>query len=74
MRQVAVAANPDSTIFVMDGSIGQAAQEQARAFRDAVDVGAVILTKMDGGARGTFFVSEEVEVERLRKRRKKKLT
>jgi len=52
MRQVAAAANPDSTIFVMDGSIGQAAQEQARAFRDAVDVGAVILTKMDGGARG----------------------
>ncbi len=52
MRQVAVAADPDATIFVMDGSIGQAAQEQAKAFRDAVDVGAVILTKMDGGARG----------------------
>ena len=52
MRQVAAAAGPDSTIFVMDGSIGQAAQEQAQAFRDAVNVGAVILTKMDGGARG----------------------
>ena len=52
MRQVAAAARPDATIFVMDGSIGQAAQEQAKAFRDAVDVGAVILTKMDGGARG----------------------
>lgn len=51
MRQVAAATSPDSTIFVMDGSIGQAAQDQARAFREAVDVGAVILTKMDGGSK-----------------------
>ena len=36
----------------MDGSIGQAAFDQAKAFRDAVDVGAVVLTKMDGHARG----------------------
>jgi signal recognition particle subunit SRP54 len=36
----------------MDGSIGQAAFDQAAAFRSAVDVGAVILTKMDGHARG----------------------
>ena len=74
MRQVAAAAAPDSTIFVMDGSIGQAAQEQARAFRDAVDVGAVILTKMDGGARGEksfffffFFFCFSEERERSRK-------
>lgn len=73
MRQVSAAARPDATIFVMDGSIGQAAQEQARAFRDAVDVGAVILTKMDGGARGKedclflvcfFGGGKKVEIER----------
>jgi signal recognition particle subunit SRP54 len=36
----------------MDSSIGQAVFEQATAFRDAVDVGSVIITKMDGHAKG----------------------
>ena len=39
-------------IFVMDGSIGQAAFDQAKAFKDSVEVGAVIITKMDGHAKG----------------------
>jgi signal recognition particle subunit SRP54 len=43
---------PDDIIFVMDSSIGQAVFEQATAFRDAVDVGSVIITKMDGHAKG----------------------
>ena len=50
--QVAAAVTPDLVIFVMDGSIGQAAFDQAAAFKGAVEVGAVILTKMDGHARG----------------------
>jgi signal recognition particle subunit SRP54 len=33
MRQVAESVQPDMTIFVMDSSIGQAAQDQARAFK-----------------------------------------
>jgi hypothetical protein len=52
MRQVAAAVAPDLTVFVMDGSIGQAAFDQAKAFRESVDVGAVILTKLDGHAKG----------------------
>jgi len=52
MRQVAQAVKPDLVIFVMDGSIGQAAFDQAKAFKDTVEVGAVILTKMDGHAKG----------------------
>ncbi|KAG1678183.1 hypothetical protein FOA52_016120 [Chlamydomonas sp. UWO 241] len=52
MRQVAAAVKPDLVIFVMDGSIGQAAFDQAKAFRESVDVGAVIITKMDGHAKG----------------------
>jgi len=51
-KQVADAVSPDLTVFVMDGSIGQAAFDQAAAFRASVDVGAVILTKLDGGAKG----------------------
>ncbi|CAN6324549.1 unnamed protein product [Urochloa humidicola] len=52
MRQVSEATRPDLVVFVMDGSIGQAAFEQARAFKQSVPVGAVIVTKMDGHARG----------------------
>ena len=52
MRQVAAAVQPDNVIFVMDGSIGQAAFDQAKAFHDTVDVGQVIITKLDGHARG----------------------
>lgn len=52
MRQVAAAVSPDAVIFVMDGSIGQAAFDQAKAFKDAVEVGQVIITKLDGHAKG----------------------
>lgn len=36
----------------MDASIGQAAEPQARAFKEAVNVGSVVMTKMDGHAKG----------------------
>jgi signal recognition particle subunit SRP54 len=52
MRAVAAGVAPDLVIFVMDSSIGQAAHDQAAAFRESVDVGQVIVTKMDGHAKG----------------------
>eukprot|EP00045_Choanoeca_perplexa_P005575 m.47042 g.47042 ORF g.47042 m.47042 type:complete len:524 (+) comp13195_c0_seq1:229-1800(+) len=52
MLQVSAAVHPDQTIFVMDASIGQACFDQAKAFKDKVDVGAVIVTKLDGHAKG----------------------
>ncbi|KAJ0987025.1 hypothetical protein J5N97_005381 [Dioscorea zingiberensis] len=52
MRQVSEATKPDLVIFVMDGGIGQAAFDQAQAFKQSVAVGAVIVTKMDGHAKG----------------------
>ncbi|KAL8033008.1 hypothetical protein ABFX02_13G135300 [Erythranthe guttata] len=52
MRQLAEATKPDLVVFVMDGSIGQAAFDQAEAFKQSIDVGAVIVTKMDGHAKG----------------------
>ena len=36
----------------MDASIGQACESQARAFKDQVDVGSVIITKLDGPSKG----------------------
>ncbi|GER48448.1 signal recognition particle 54 kDa protein [Striga asiatica] len=52
MRQVSEATKPDLVIFAMDSSIGQAAFDQAQAFKQSVAVGAVIITKMDGHAKG----------------------
>ncbi|XP_062024331.1 signal recognition particle subunit SRP54 2 [Rosa rugosa] len=52
MRQVAEATKPDLVVFVMDSSIGQAAFDQAQAFKQSAAVGAVIVTKMDGHAKG----------------------
>jgi signal recognition particle subunit SRP54 len=52
MRQLADVTNPDLVVFVMDSSIGQAAFDQALAFKESVTVGAVIVTKMDGHAKG----------------------
>jgi len=52
MLQVANAVKPDNIIFVMDASIGQACEAQARAFKEKVDVGSVIITKLDGHAKG----------------------
>ncbi|KAL3069432.1 hypothetical protein niasHS_018157 [Heterodera schachtii] len=52
MLQVSNAVKPDNVVFVMDASIGQACEAQARAFKDSVDVGSVIITKLDGHAKG----------------------
>ena len=36
----------------MDASIGQAAAKQAEAFKKAINIGSVIITKLDGHAKG----------------------
>lgn len=52
MKQVSEVTNPDDHIFVMDSHIGQACYEQALAFKNAVDVGSVIITKLESNAKG----------------------
>ena len=52
MKQVEKAVSPNEIIFVMDSSIGQQCYDQADAFRKAVNVGSVIITKLDGHAKG----------------------
>lgn len=52
MLAISNAVQPNLIIYVMDASIGQACEAQARAFKSKVDVGAVIVTKLDGHARG----------------------
>ncbi|KXS15603.1 signal recognition particle-containing protein [Gonapodya prolifera JEL478] len=57
MRQIDEAVRPDNVIFVMDGTIGQAAEPQARAFQGTVRIGSIIITKMDGHAKGGGAIS-----------------
>lgn len=52
MKQVEEAIQPDDVVFVMDSHIGQACYDQAKAFADTVSVGSVIVTKLDGHAKG----------------------
>ena len=57
MVQIQNAVKPDQTIMVLDATIGQQAEAQARAFKDAADFGAIIITKTDGAAAGGGAIS-----------------
>ncbi len=52
MKSVSKIVKPDETILVMDATVGQQAGPQAESFHDAVGLSGVILTKLDGGAKG----------------------
>jgi len=51
------ATDPDEIIFVIDAMIGQDAVATAEAFRDGVGITGVVLTKLDGDARGGAALS-----------------
>lgn len=57
MTAINTAIKPDEIVFVMDSHIGQACSLQARAFADAVNLGSVIVTKLDGHAKGGGAIS-----------------
>ncbi|MFX1491373.1 MAG: signal recognition particle protein Srp54 [Promethearchaeota archaeon] len=52
MQQIAKAINPDEIILVVDGTLGQQASTQSEAFNAATPIGSIIVTKLDGSARG----------------------
>jgi signal recognition particle subunit SRP54 len=51
------AIKPDEILFVVDAMIGQDAVRTAKAFQDGVGFDAVVLTKLDGDARGGAALS-----------------
>jgi signal recognition particle subunit SRP54 len=51
------AVNPDEILFVVDAMIGQDAVRTAKAFQDGVGFDGVVLTKLDGDARGGAALS-----------------
>lgn len=48
---------PDYTILVLDSTIGQQAETQALAFKEKCNVNGIILTKLDGSAKGGGGIS-----------------
>ncbi|HET6399290.1 MAG TPA: signal recognition particle-docking protein FtsY, partial [Candidatus Thermoplasmatota archaeon] len=57
MDKIRRVANPDLCVFVGDSLAGNDAVEQARRFDEVVDVGGVILTKVDVDAKGGAALS-----------------
>ena len=56
-RDIRDAVNPDETLFVIDAMVGQDAVNVAKAFQDGVGISGVVLTKLDGDARGGAALS-----------------
>lgn len=48
---------PHETLLVLDGTIGQNAVQQAKSFTDAVPITGLVVTKLDGTARGGVVVA-----------------
>ena len=45
---------PTEIVLVLDGNIGQNSVKQAEVFKEICDIDSVIITKLDGTARGVF--------------------
>ena len=52
MKQLERAIRPDEVMLVIDGTIGQQAAAQAKAFHEATPIGSILVAKLDGSARG----------------------
>lgn len=63
-RVIEKKAEVDEVLLVIDSTVGQNGLAQARIFREVVDITGVVLTKLDGTAKGgiVFQVQEELGV------------
>ncbi|MDV3294110.1 MAG: signal recognition particle receptor subunit alpha [Nitrososphaerales archaeon] len=52
MKEIVGGVKPDYNVLVVDGTIGQQCYSQALAFHQASPVGGIIVTKLDGAAKG----------------------
>ena len=63
IQQIAEAVKPTETLFVADGMTGQDAVHSAQAFNEALEITGIILTKLDGDARGGAAISITTVIE-----------
>ena len=57
LQNIKAAVNPTEILLVVDAMIGQDAVNAAKAFDDALDIDGVMVTKLDGDARGGAALS-----------------
>ena len=57
LREIDRQVQPDHVLLVVDGMTGQDAVNSAQAFHDALELNGVIMTKLDGDARGGALLS-----------------
>ncbi len=57
VREISAATNPAEVLLVVDAMTGQDAVNTAKAFNDAVGVTGIVMTRMDGDARGGAALS-----------------
>ncbi|CUU55684.1 fused signal recognition particle receptor [Parafrankia irregularis] len=63
IKRVVVKQSPvDEVLLVLDSTTGQNALTQARVFTEAVDITGVVLTKMDGTAKGGIVIAVQREL------------
>ncbi|SEO57967.1 signal recognition particle subunit FFH/SRP54 (srp54) [Halogranum amylolyticum] len=52
IEEIEEAVNPNLNLLVLDAAIGQGAKKQAKEFNDSIGIGGVVITKLDGTAKG----------------------
>ncbi|MCW3975259.1 MAG: signal recognition particle protein Srp54 [Candidatus Bathyarchaeota archaeon] len=60
MQRMHQLIKPNEVILVIDGTIGQQAMRQAKAFNELTKIGTIIVTKLDGSAKGGGALSAAV--------------
>ena len=65
IRRVIAREQPDApheTLLVLDATTGQNGLQQARVFKEAADISGIVLTKLDGTAKGGVIISIQEEL------------
>ena len=64
MKEIFKATNPDEKLLVMDAAMGQQAGSQAKAFNEAIGITGIVLTKLDGTAKGgvVLGISDQFQI------------
>ncbi len=63
MEEIHKVAKPDHKFLVLDAAMGQLASEQARAFNASIGITGVVITKLDGTAKGGGALSAVSETD-----------
>ncbi len=63
MEDIHAIAHPDNKLLVLDAAMGQLASEQAKAFNASIGITGVVITKLDGTAKGGGALSAVSETD-----------